>query len=112
LALFTFGAEEAEGYGEVSIDLAGRTLRIAGKGQKERVMDLEKKAMVALKSHLAVRPASTDTHLFLNYQRQGLSDWGVKKVVERYRELAGIQKKIIQSGTRRLGLSVERVAGV
>ena len=50
--------------------------------------------MAALKSYLAVRPVSTDTHLFLNYQRQGLSDRSVKKVVEKYRELTGIQKKV------------------
>lgn len=76
------------------IDLAGRTLRIQGKGQKERVMDLEKKAMVSLKSYLAARPASVDDHVFLNYQGQGLSDRGVKKLVEKYRGLAGIQKKV------------------
>jgi integrase/recombinase XerC len=76
------------------LDLADRTLRIAGKGQKERIIDLEKKAIVALKSYLAVRPASGDAHLFLNYQGQGLSDRGIKKIVEKYRELAGIQKKV------------------
>lgn len=76
------------------LDLAGRTLRIAGKGQKERVIDLEKKAMVALKSYLAVRQVLVDDHLFLNYQGEGLSDWGVKQVVEKYRGLAGIQKKV------------------
>lgn len=76
------------------LDLTGRTLRIAGKGQKERVIDLEKKAIVALKSYLAVRQTFSNDHLFLNYQGQGLSDRGVKKVVEKYRELAGIQKKV------------------
>lgn len=76
------------------LDLAGRTLRIEGKGQKERVIDLEKKATLALKSYLAVRPASADTQVFLNYQGQGLSDRGVKKLVEKYRGLAGIQKKV------------------
>lgn len=76
------------------LDLAGHSLRVHGKGQKERVMDLEKKATLALKSYLALRPASIDDHLFLNYQGQGLSDRGVKKVVEKYRELAGIQKRV------------------
>jgi integrase/recombinase XerC len=75
-------------------DLAGRTLRIQGKGQKERIIDLEKKAIQALKSYLAVRPPSLDEHVFLNYQGRGLSDRGVKKLVEKYRELAGIQKKV------------------
>lgn len=76
------------------LDLAGRTLRIAGKGQKERVIDLEKKATLALKSYLAVRPPSAAPQVFLNYQGQGLSDRGVKKLVEKYRERAGIQKKV------------------
>jgi site-specific recombinase XerD len=57
-------------------------------------MDLEKKATVALKSYLTMRPPSADDRLFLNYQGQGLSDRGVKKLVEKYRKLAGIQKKV------------------
>jgi site-specific recombinase XerD len=76
------------------VDLAARTLRIAGKGQKERILDLEKKATQALKNYLAQRPPSPDQHLFLNYQGAGLSDRGVKKLVEKYRVASGITKPV------------------
>ncbi len=77
------------------IDLQGKVLRVnAGKGQKAREIDLEKKAISALKQYLKVRPPSSDTHLFLNYEGVGISDRGVKKLIEKYRTLAGIEKRI------------------
>jgi integrase/recombinase XerC len=55
------------------LDLEHKTLTIHGKGSKERVIPLEKKAFQALKSYLTVRPKTADQHLFLNYQGEGLS---------------------------------------
>jgi site-specific recombinase XerD len=76
------------------IDLVARTMRIMGKGQKERMIDLEKKAVGAVKSYLAARPKALSTQVFLNYQGEPISDRGIKKIVEKYRILAGISKKI------------------
>lgn len=76
------------------IDLVGRTMRIMGKGQKERGIDLEKKSIGALKTYLATRPQVLSDQVFLNYQEEPISDRGVKKIVEKYRLLAGITKKI------------------
>jgi integrase/recombinase XerC len=76
------------------LDLEHKTLIIHGKGSKERVIPLEKKALQALKSYLAVRPKTTDQYLFLNYQGEGLSIRGVRKIVEKYIKLSGITKKI------------------
>jgi integrase-like protein len=76
------------------LDLEHKTLTIHGKGSKERMIPLEKKALHALQSYLAVRPKSTDQHLFLNYQGKGLSIGGVRKLVEKYGKRAGITKKI------------------
>jgi site-specific recombinase XerD len=45
------------------LDLEHKTLTIHGKGSKERVIPLEKKALQALKSYLSVRPKTTDQHL-------------------------------------------------
>ena len=75
------------------IDWEARTVTIQGKGKKERVMELEKKAIQALKNYLTQRPSALDTHVFLNYVGQGISDRGVKKLIEKYRQLAGIEKK-------------------
>ena len=44
------------------LDLEHKTLTIHGKGSKERVIPLEKKAFQALKFYLAVRPKTTDQH--------------------------------------------------
>jgi len=76
------------------LDLEQKTLTIHGKGCRERIIRLEKKALQALHSYLAVRPHTTDQHLFLNYQGQGLSIGGVRKMVEKYVKRADIPKKI------------------
>ena len=75
------------------IDLTDQTMLINGKGKKQRSVNLEKKATQALKNYLSVRPQSLDGHLFLNYQGTNLSVRGVVDIVEKYRTLAGIQKK-------------------
>ncbi len=76
------------------LDLEHKTLTIHGKGSRERIIPLEKKALHALQSYLAVRPKTTDQHLFLNYQGEGLTIGGVRKMVEKYVKRAGIPKKI------------------
>jgi len=76
------------------IDLNARTILINGKGKKQRLIYLEKKATQALKAYLDARMHSLDPHLFLNYQGTQLSVRGVMNVVEKYRNEAGIQKKI------------------
>jgi site-specific recombinase XerD len=76
------------------VDVAARTITISGKGKKERVIDLEKKGIQAIKAYLAVRPNVLDTHLFLNYEGKTLSVRGVMKIVEKYVRLAGISKKV------------------
>jgi site-specific recombinase XerD len=76
------------------LDLQARTLTVDGKGGEQRVIDLEKKAVQALVNYLRVRPNILDDHLFLNYEGVGISDRGVKKIVEKYRQAAGITKQI------------------
>ncbi len=76
------------------LDLEHKTLTIHGKGSRERMIPLEKKALHALQSYLAVRPKTADQHLFLNYQGKGLSIGGVRKMVEKYVKRADITKKI------------------
>jgi site-specific recombinase XerD len=75
------------------IDLNAGNMLINGKGNKQRTVFLEKKASQARKSYLKDRVASADTHVFLNYQGNGLSVRGVMDIVEKYRLAAGITKK-------------------
>ncbi len=56
------------------------------------MIPLEKKALHALQSYLAVRPKTADQHLFLNYQGQGLSIGGVRKLMEKYAKRGHYQK--------------------
>lgn len=87
------------------LDMIDKTLAVHGKGEKERTIPLEKKAMQALKSWLTVRPQVPDQHLFLTYQQTGFSIRGVRKLVDKYLKLAAITKKISCHGLRRTCLT-------
>ncbi|MGI8551926.1 MAG: tyrosine-type recombinase/integrase [Dehalococcoidia bacterium] len=77
------------------IDLIGRTLSIAnGKGRASRVIELEKKGIQALRTYMAVRPSVPYTTLFLNRDQEPLGERGVKKLVAKYLQLAGITRKV------------------
>lgn len=77
------------------VDLVAKKLTIReSKGNSSRQIDLEKKAVESLKLYLAQRPAVYDAHLFLSYQGSGISLRGVKKLIEKYKRKAGIEKKI------------------
>src|SRR5262249_31342968 len=78
----------------------------------ERVIDLEKRGFQALKSYLATRPATADDHLFLSYQGTGISDRGVKKLVEKYRVQAGISKRISAHSLRHTMATYKAEPGV
>jgi integrase/recombinase XerC len=75
------------------VDLAGRKIRVHGKGQVERTVELERKGISALKLWLGVRLPAGDDHLFLNYEGSGLAERSVKKLMLKYRLQAGITKK-------------------
>ncbi len=78
----------------LELDREHTTLTLHRKGSRKRMIPLEKKTLHALQSYLAVRPLTPDPHLFSNYQGQGLSIKGVRKMVEKYVRCAGILKKI------------------
>ena len=76
-----------------SIDLVNSTIKVQGKGNREREIVLERKAAQALKGYLAVRPQSPTPTLFLNYMGEALSQRGIRKLVVKYRIESGITKK-------------------
>jgi integrase/recombinase XerC len=75
------------------IDFIKPAITVRGKGSVEREIALEKKSIHALKSYLAIRPASISTRVFLNYQGEPISERGIRKLVVKYRKEAGITKK-------------------
>jgi integrase/recombinase XerD len=80
------------------LDMEHSSLTLHQKGDRMHTILLEKKALNALQSFLAVRPATHDHSLFLNHQGRGLSIGGVRKMVEKYARIAGISKKITCHG--------------
>ncbi len=77
------------------IDLEGRTVRITmGKGMVARDIELEKRGIMAIKNWLAVRPQVPYNHLFLNRDGEPIGERGIRKLVVKYRKLAGITRKV------------------
>jgi integrase/recombinase XerD len=76
------------------VDLPARSIKVVDKGMVTREIELEKKAILAIKRYLEVRGDSLDSHLFLNRYGQPLGECGVRKLVVDYKTRAGITKKI------------------
>ena len=77
------------------VDIEHGALRVArGKGQQARTIELEKKGVRAIRSYLAVRPSAPSEALFLNYRGEPLSERGVRKMLAKYLDRAGITKKV------------------
>ena len=66
------------------------TLRVHGKGRKERVITLNYKACRALKAYLAVRPKVDEEHLFLTKFEKPLGSRSIRNLVAKYLREAGI----------------------
>ena len=67
------------------------SVRIFGKGRKERTVTLNWKACKAIKAYLAARPKVEDEHLFLTKFGRGMGPRAIQYRVERYLKEADIQ---------------------
>jgi site-specific recombinase XerD len=75
------------------VDLANREVRVRpSKGGRARSIELEKKAGVAIKRYLAIRPNTGSNELFLNQYNEPFSRQGIAKLVKKYLTAAGITK--------------------
>lgn len=81
-----------------SLDIAGRALRVAGKGDKERVVQLENEhTLAALKNYIAFRighAADGEKALFLNRSGRRMSDRAVREMLNRLAQEAGLTTHI------------------
>jgi integrase/recombinase XerC len=66
------------------------SLRVRGKGRKERVVTLNYKACRALKAYLAVRPKVDEERLFLTKFEKPLGTRSIRTIVGKYLAEAGI----------------------
>ena len=70
-------------------DFFNETIRVMGKGSKERVVPLGSHALVALQKYRAVAKV-TEGPLFLSKSRARISARGVSNIVKKYTKLAGL----------------------
>ena len=79
-----------------SLDFESRTIRVLGKGDKERLVPMNDLVADALHEWLAVRPVPADDRsaqaVFLNRFRRRISTRGVEKMVDKYVRASGIAK--------------------
>ena len=83
---------ELVGLSPDNLKLEQRSVKVLGKGNKERVLPLGKKTVGAIKTYLEYRteylrkkkPVPVPVRLFLNQRAQSISVRGVRKVMTRY----------------------------
>jgi integrase/recombinase XerD len=75
------------------IDLDERTMRIKGKGEKDRIVLFDNNAKELIEEYLEFRKSNTD-YLFLNRFDKPLTPRYIQMMIKNYAELAGIKKKV------------------
>jgi len=82
-----------------SIDFIGGTLKVLGKGKKERLLPIGNSAIDAIEAYLTERNSKKKskkeiTILFLNKNNKRLSDRGVRKIINKYISIASLKSGI------------------
>jgi len=96
------------------IDLKAKQLSVrSGKGMNARQISLETKGIKALKTWLQLRPAVSHDHIFTNERDGGaITERGVRMLVTKYRENAGITKQASCHALRHTFATVKASKGV
>lgn len=79
------------------LDMAGKTIRIIGKGNKERIVLFGDKAQQKLLAYLEQERAmvkTSDERLFLNNRFQPITQRTVQRIVEHFRIFLKVERKI------------------
>ncbi len=83
---------ELAGLRLADVDLAERTLRVTGKGNKERTVVINRAAAAAIDAYLRVRPRSADPALFLGRTGAALTPKHVWRIFRDIYRVSGVQK--------------------
>ena len=78
-----------------AVDFERNTLRVFGKGAKERIVPMNQRVVEALNRYLAVRVFAETPALFLNYKLGRLSPRGIEKIVRQHALQANIATRKI-----------------
>jgi site-specific recombinase XerD len=71
------------------VALPSMSIRVRGKGRRERAMPLWKTSVTALRAWLAVRGAAAAPELFVNRRDQAISRWGFAYILKQHARTAG-----------------------
>lgn len=89
---------EMAGLNLSDVDTNAATMRVYGKGGKERVLPIGKKSLLSLKRYLSVRselhPRDDNRALFLNRSGTRISPRGIQLRVRKWLEIVSEQKKL------------------
>jgi site-specific recombinase XerD len=93
---YASGVRRAElvGINVADVDFSDRTIRVIGKGNKERFVFFNRATAAALKAYLRVRRRSKDGALFVSRQGRRLSYQQVGRLFAGYVALSGLEGKI------------------
>jgi integrase/recombinase XerC len=83
---------ELAGVRLADVDLAERTIRVTGKGNKERLVVINHAAAEAIEAYLRVRPRSADPRLFLGRGGNGLTPQHVWRIFRAIYSVSGVTK--------------------
>lgn len=79
---------ELTGLSMANVAAQSTSIRVLGKGRRERALPLWKPTTAALRAWLAVRGAVATPEVFVNARGEPLSRWGVAHILRRYAEKA------------------------
>jgi integrase/recombinase XerD len=74
-------------------DIKGDTLKVIGKGDKERTVYLNEACIQAVKDYLTTRPSVKTDALFISKRKQRIDNKTVQHMVKKYIEKAGLDGK-------------------
>lgn len=77
----------------VNLDNADRSIKVCGKGNKERIIPLTNEVVSALNQYLKHRPEVESSHLFISRLGGGLHSRSVYGLIKKYLKAAGIKKE-------------------
>ncbi len=81
---------------EDSIDFIGGTVKVLGKGKKERMLPIGDRALKAIRNYLKKRPVpkKDPRAIFLNKNKTRLTDRGIRKMLDSYIRLISLREHI------------------
>lgn len=94
--LYASGIRRAElvGLNVSDVDLERRTMRVIGKGNKQRMVFLNVAAAEAIRAYLGVRPRTTDEALFVSRRKSRLSHRQAWVIFREFAQLSGLTKHV------------------